>query len=373
VAAALFVIPNWTDYRFYNWQMSVTRKPSYDVTALVNRVSWFPVLHDVFTRMWFAVVVGLLGALGILVRWRRAGASERLLVLWVGAAALELMLHDVGNERRFVVFFPPLAALTAIVLGRERTLLPAEAPAIPRRTALLALPVVAFGAYVVFGALVRLGHLYEVGPNVRLAAGLAAAAVVAIYASWPWLPARLARGGWSMRGAAWVCALVAAGQLAQFAQWAAGRTYKNYEASVAIGRRLAPGTLVHGKLANGLALENGIRPIFVGRGFGNYDDRKQRDDVRYILTYVSPSLGYESQARNPVIKDVLDAYPDHRIIMTFDVAETAAGHDRAALIDKFGAGSDAAAPADPHPAPDPGPAAPPAAGSCRAGGTRERP
>ncbi len=58
--------------------------------------------------------------------------------------------------------------------------------------------------------------------------------------------------------------------------------------------------------------------------------------MRYILTYVAPALGYESQARNPVIQDVLDAYPDHRIIMTFDVAETTTGHDRAALIDKCG-------------------------------------
>jgi hypothetical protein len=33
---------------------------------------------------------------------------------------------------------------------------------------------------------------------------------------------------------------------------------------------------------------------------------------------------------------VIDAYPAQRIIMTFDVAETATGHDRAALIDKFG-------------------------------------
>ena len=91
-----------------------------------------------------------------------------------------------------------------------------------------------------------------------------------------------------------------------------------------------------GKLANGLSLENRIKPVFVGRGFGNYEDRTRRDDVRYILTYTAPSLGYESQRNNPVIKDVLDAYPDRRIIMTFDVAETTSGHDRAALIDKFG-------------------------------------
>ncbi len=95
---------------------------------------------------------------------------------------------------------------------------------------------------------------------------------------------------------------------------------------------LPPGTLVHGKLANGLSLENGIRPIFVGRGFGNYADRKQRDDVRYILTYVVPYVGYEGT----VIRDVLEAYPDRTIIRTFDVAESGAGYDRAVLIDKFG-------------------------------------
>ena len=113
---------------------------------------------------------------------------------------------------------------------------------------------------------------------------------------------------------------------------AGGRSYKNVAASVELGMRLPPDTLVHGKLANGLALENRIRPVFVGRNFGNYADRKQRDDVRYILTYVAPCVGYEG----PVIADVLAAYPDHSIVMTFDVSETSCGHDRAALIDKFG-------------------------------------
>ena len=63
--------------------------------------------------------------------------------------------------------------------------------------------------------------------------------------------------------------------LAEFAQWARDRTYKNYDASSTLGRVLPPGTLVQGKLANGLALENRIRPIFIGHGFGNYDDRKR--------------------------------------------------------------------------------------------------
>jgi hypothetical protein len=115
-------------------------------------------------------------------------------------------------------------------------------------------------------------------------------------------------------------------------QWAIDRTYKNYLASVELGTLLPPGTLVHGKLANGLALENQIRPIFVGREFGNYADRKTRDDVRYILTYVEPYVGYEGT----VIRDVLEAYPHRTIITTFAVAESTTGFDRAALIDKFG-------------------------------------
>jgi hypothetical protein len=119
----------------------------------------------------------------------------------------------------------------------------------------------------------------------------------------------------------------------QYGQWARGRTYRNYLASREIGTLLPAGTLVHGKLANGLALENQIKPIFVGREFGNYADRKTRDDVRYILTYVAPYIGYEG----PVIVDVLEAYPNRTIIKMFDVAETASGQDRAALIDKFGA------------------------------------
>ena len=63
--------------------------------------------------------------------------------------------------------------------------------------------------------------------------------------------------------------------------------------------------------------------------------RSSRATVRYIRMDIAPRVGYEGS----VMTDVLDAYPDRRIIMTFDVAETATGHDRAALIDKFGSAS----------------------------------
>ncbi len=35
----------------------MTRKPAYSLDALVDRASWFPILHDLFTRMWFVIVV----------------------------------------------------------------------------------------------------------------------------------------------------------------------------------------------------------------------------------------------------------------------------------------------------------------------------
>ena len=119
-----------------------------------------------------------------------------------------------------------------------------------------------------------------------------------------------------------------------FAGWARQRGELNYRASVEVGRLLPPGTLVHGKLANGLALENRIRPVFIGTRFGNYDDRFARDDVRYVLTYTLPYLGFESGPGGRLIADLLDRYPARRLVATFDVDETPA-KDVAALIEKF--------------------------------------
>jgi hypothetical protein len=169
---------------------------------------------------------------------------------------------------------------------------------------------------------------------VRWSAAVTAAAL-GIYATWPRVPGLLARRRWSaVSGVALVMVLLGA-DLWQFWQWAAMRTYKNYEAMVVIGQRLPPGTLVHGKLANGLALESRITPVFVGRGFGNYEDRTRRPDIRYLLTYVKPTMGYESQARNPLTMEILAACPGWKVLREFDVAETPSGRDRAALIDKY--------------------------------------
>jgi hypothetical protein len=237
------------------------------------------------------------------------------------------------------MFVPALVGLAAITLGATGSLF--QAPDEARWRRWVALPVVALLAYLTIGSLVRLAFLTDIRNNefsttVRLSAALAALTAVAIVVKWQPFVGWFSRQAVSPHGALLLASLVVVSDLAQFAQWARGRTFHNYVASIEVGRLLLPGTLVHGKLANGLALENDIRPIFIGRGFGNYADRTARDDVRYVLTYIGPSLGYESQRQNPVIKEVLDAYPDWRIAKTFEVRETEGGRDTAALIDKFG-------------------------------------
>jgi 4-amino-4-deoxy-L-arabinose transferase-like glycosyltransferase len=329
VALAIFVVPEWAEYRFYNWQMSVTRKPSYDAQALLDRVTWFPVLHDLLSRMWIVVALGLCAFVARALDWFRRPPPEQLLVLWVGVGVLELLLHDVGNERRFVFLIPAFAALGALAISADRAIVPAWLGPLRTWQRLLLVPLALYAAYIAAGSLVRLGFLYQVRPAVRWGAALAVAAAAAA-----WLGRhRLAgpvRQPSTPAAAVLVVGLVTAGGIAQFVQFAAGRSYENVEASRELGRRLPPGTLVHGKLANGLALENRIRPIFVGRQFGNYEDRLTRNDVAWLLTYVAPRTGYEG----PVILDVLAAYPEHRTVWTFDVAETTSGHDRAALIAK---------------------------------------
>jgi Dolichyl-phosphate-mannose-protein mannosyltransferase len=332
---AFFVLPHWTDYRFYNWQMSVTRKPSYDLHSLVMRVTWLPIVHDLFSRMWLALVLGTCGGWSVVLRWRQASQGERLLVLWVLIGITELLVHDDGNERRLVFLIPALVALASLVLARG-VLFARELDEVSRRQLIAAAPIILYCAYVLVGPITRLPFRDQVIDEhklklpVRLAAIGAVALVAALVAWWPQVRASLQRVRWTPRLAAALALAAGAWNAAQFADWAVHRTYKNYEASVELGRALPPGTLVQGKLANGLALENRIRPIFIGHEFGNYADRKQRDDVRYILTYTSPRLGYEGSQ----ITDVLDASPGWRIIMTFDVAESRAGNDTAALIDK---------------------------------------
>ena len=329
VIGTLFVLPHWSDYRFYNWQISVTRKPSYDLASLIQRVTWYPVLHDTFSRSWPELLLTLLGAWQIGARWRTASTSERLLLLWVAVGSLEMLVHDVGNERRFVFLLPAMAAFTALALSRRS--FEFRKPSTP--AGWLAAPLLFYSCYVAAAPLVRLLFLSEVRHHVLYETVRLSAIAALLGGSLTLFLLRRHRSvALFLRPAGAILALVLllGWDLYEFAGWANGRTYKNYQAMLALRTAVPPETPVLGKLANGLALENRIRPIFIGHEFGNYEDRKRRDDVRYILTYTSPWLGYEGSQ----IQDVLDASPGWRITMSFDVAETPSGHDTAALIEK---------------------------------------
>jgi 4-amino-4-deoxy-L-arabinose transferase-like glycosyltransferase len=337
VTAVLFVWPHWPEYRFYNWQMSVLRKPEYSARALMDRASWLPIVNDFFMWMWPVLAVGTVALLAILTRWRGAKPSERVLVLWMIVGLVELVIHDSGNERRYVMFIPALIALSANALGGGSLGMNQVAAANPRWR-WLAIPVLLGLSYLVAGSAVRFLfldqiHAHQLHRPVVLAAAIAALVTGVMVWRWRQVADTIAR--WRPAGGA-IAAVMGVTILADavhFSQWAAQRREANYEASREVGRLLPAGTLVQGKLANGLALENRIRPIFIGHGFGNYDDRLQRDDVRYILTYVSPTVGFESQAGSDMIQDLLNHYPAGRWVATFDVNETGPAN-RAALFDK---------------------------------------
>ncbi len=336
---ALFVWPHWTDYRFYNWQMSVLRKPEYDLRHMLDRASWLPVVQSIFMRMWLVVAASAVSMLAIVARWRTARPAERLLVLWVVIGALELIVHDSGNDRRYVMFIPAMIALASLLATRHEPILPAHLAA-SGRARLLALPLLLLLGYIVAGTAVRPAFLTDIASSpspfhrvVLLSAILAFLGTAAVFWQWRPLIQSLSVRSIPARAVGILLVIAIGWNLLEFGRWASHRRETNYEASVALGQLLPAGTLVQGKLANGLALDNRIRPIFIGNHFGNYDDRLRRDDVRYILTYDLPSVGYESQADSGLIQELLNHYPQHHTVATFDVDETPAV-DRAALIDK---------------------------------------
>ncbi|HKW02492.1 MAG TPA: glycosyltransferase family 39 protein [Vicinamibacterales bacterium] len=337
VVGALFVWPHWTDYRFYNWQMSVLRKPEYDLRHFLDRATWLPIVQAIFMRMSPVVAISAVSLLAIVARWRTARPAERLLVFWMLIGLLELVVHDSGNDRRYVMFIPAMIALASLMAGGHQSVLPADLAG-RAGARLMALPLLLFFGYIVAGSFIRPAFLEDIAANHFhrvVVASAGAAGLMSLLIVWQWrrLVGWLGAGPPPWRLVLVLLALAVGLNVVEYARWAGGRSELNYEASVALGRLLPPDTLVQGKLANGLALDNRIKPLFIGNHFGNYDDRLQRDDARYILTYDLPSVGYESQADSGLIQELLDRYPQHHTIATFAVDETPAV-DRAALIEK---------------------------------------
>lgn len=332
VALAVLVVPHWAEFQFYNWEMTVTRKPSYGLADFEHRVTYL-LAHGAFSRMWLVLVAAAVAALATMSRWTTAPPAARLAVLWLMVGLLELVIHDSGNERRYVMFVPVLIALAGMTMGRCGN---GDRRSAGFLVALLAVPL----TYLVAGTLLRLLWLEEIRVSeytktVWTSATLAVSVGVFCWVRRTQVAAWLGRWTLSPVAAAIIVIVTSGTDLILYRGWAQSRTFFNHQASRLLADLLPPGTLVHGKLSNGLSLENRIAPVFVGRGFGNYADRLERDDARYILSYTLPEPGYEGD----VILDVLQHYPQRRVITEFDVQETP-GPDRAALIQKFPDGPD---------------------------------
>ena len=338
LVAVFFVLPHWHDYQFYNWQMSVTRKPSYTLAAFVDRATWLPVVQGLFSRMPVELIGGLVGLVALVAGWRTARPAERLLVLWMLVGLAELVAHDSGNERRYVMFIPALIALASLLLARASVLF-AAGREMSRTAAIVVVAVLLPVSYIALGSLLRPLFIDDIEAGVlRTVVRLSAVGALLVTGLLAWRGGRMLPWA-SIRAipAPAVNALVVAAvtwNLVQWTDWARTRTTFNHDASVALGATLPEGTLVHGKLANGMSLENRIRPLFVGNEFGNWADRLRRDDARYILTYDLPRIGYESSDGSGLIQGILDRYPGWHVIATFQVDETRM-EDRAVLVDKF--------------------------------------
>ena len=98
--------------------MTVTRKPTYTLSALADRASWLPIVHDFFTRMWLVARGRMRGCSAIGDALALARPAERLLVLWVLVGCAGARRARLGNERRYVMFIPALIALAGAGLGR---------------------------------------------------------------------------------------------------------------------------------------------------------------------------------------------------------------------------------------------------------------
>ena len=78
----------------------------------------------------------------------------------------ELVLHDVGNERRFVFLIPAFVALASLAIARDRRWLDERIGGVPLTRALLAAPVVVASVYLLAGSLLRVAFLDELHANV---------------------------------------------------------------------------------------------------------------------------------------------------------------------------------------------------------------
>ena len=129
---------------------------------------------------------------------------------------------------------------------------------------------------------------------------------------------------------------LAAARKARILSWIS-LVWMGLEGSIAIVAGIVAGSVALIGFGLDSAIEGFASVVIVWRFTGSrLHSHKAEERAQKLVAIqffiLAPYVGYEG----PVIRDVLEAYPGRTIITTFDVAESATGHDRAALIDKFG-------------------------------------
>ena len=233
------------------------------------------------------------------------------------------------------MFLPALAALAAGVAGSGIVWLPAHFARSGWKQRVLAAPLVALLGYLVFGSALRWLFADQIHANyfkvtVRLAAGLAVALTAGFCAFWPQVTAWFANQRVSLAAAVVLATVLITWNLGQYTVGglAASSTIAHRWRLALPCRRIrfsraSSPTAWRLRTAFGLSLSAGF----------NYDDRFERNDARYILTYGLSSVGFESQSGSGLIQEILDRYPNRRIIEKFEIDETP-GPDQAWLIEK---------------------------------------
>ena len=276
VVAAAFVLPHWT--RLSLLQLADLRDAQAVLrlcVAMLTRLTWFPILHDTFTRMWVELVRWEPSAAwGVVLRWRRATRRRASLVL-VGRGRLA-RTAGARCRQRAALRLPHPRARGADRDGPRPTrgLLPAEAARYHAAARLLlalagdSLPRLhnRWADRRVCRFSTRSGRACAGPRRSRLVLGIVVIVDLAPRSRPSWRPAPLepdrgrpARPRTDEPGSRAVRTVGARPDIQELS------TRRRL-----LGRALPPETLVQGKLANGLSLENRIRPVFIGHGFGNY-------------------------------------------------------------------------------------------------------
>jgi Dolichyl-phosphate-mannose-protein mannosyltransferase len=205
-------------------------------------------------------------------------AAEQLLGAWLAVGLLFLIVSRYAPSRYYLVFYPPLAGLAAIVLERLPALLRLARRSVRARRA-LALTALPLGFHALLPAVWAVGALRPWATFVCLAP-----AILAVALAWR------ALGGTGARRdlRPWVLGLFLAISYAQVGAWWGTRSYQTRQMSRHLASVVGPGQVLVGDWGPNLCLENRVRAVPVFRGLANDRDPIRNLRADFILVTQTP-------------------------------------------------------------------------------------